>query len=429
MTEPTGELEQLLAACVSTAGDREDEQVVDLREGADRWVREHTVDRAHTLLRTALEQMVALGASDLHLKAGSRPWLRVEGHLQVAPMWVLDAADCEGVVQAAVPIRHAPSFARTGEADFALDADDLGRFRVNAFRERGRGGLAVRRIATSVPSADELGLLPSVRRLVFQRAGLVLVGGRAGSGRSTTLAWMVDEINRTRAANIVTIEDPIEHLHADVRSIVHQREVGEDTASHAEGVRRALRQDPDVVVVGEIRDEDTALAALGGAQTGHLVCATIDAGSAAETVDRLIDLFPGARRSQARRSLAASLHAVVGQRLVTRRADRRRVLVQEVVVTTPRIARAIAEPTGAGSPLADLVAADERPGTTTFDRHLLDLCLDGTLSRDEAVAAATFPRDLAVRIEASVPARQVGRPAQGRVRSAHRRRRRRPPDR
>ena len=399
MIDQTDELRQLLDACSASVEAREDAQVVDLRDGADLWVSEHTGSRAATLLHTALGQLVSLGASDLHVKAGSRPWLRVDGQLRMAPMFVLDDADCAALVHAALPARQVAAFDRDGEADFALDMGGFGRFRVNAFRERGRCGMAIRRIATVVPDADTLGLLPAVRALADRRTGLVVIGGRVGAGKSTTLAWMVDRINRTRAANVVTVEDPIEFLHADVRSIVHQREVGVDTASHAEGVRRALRQDPDVVVIGEIRDEDTAEAALGAAQTGHLVLATVHADTAPDTVDRLVDLFPGARQHQARLSLAACLQAVVGQRLVARSRDGGRVLVQEVAVATSRLAGRIVEPAAPGPSLAELIAADEYLGMISFDQHLAALCADGVLGRDDALAAATNPHDLALRLD------------------------------
>jgi twitching motility protein PilT len=355
------------------------------------------------LLEPALSHMLRVAASDLHLKAGSRPRVRVRGHLHPAPLPVLSDADCEAVVAATMPARQAGQFGRTNEADYAIDVEGYGRFRLSAFRERGRCALAVRRVATQVPSARSLGLLPAVQQLAARTSGLCLVSGRVGSGKTATLAWIVDRINDTRDSNVVMIEDPIEYLHADKRSIIHQREVGTDTESFAEALRRALRQDPDILVIGEIRDEETAQIALSAAQTGHLVFATLHSDTAAETVDRFIELLSPANRNQGRLSLAGTLHAVVCQRLMSRAGDHRRVLLQEILVSTGRIAQRIIDPNLIGPSIADMIVEDEHLGMVSFDQHLHALYQSGRIGRRDALLAASHPHDLSLRIDRTPP--------------------------
>jgi twitching motility protein PilT len=337
----------------------------------------------------ALIHMVKVGASDLHLKTGSRPLVRVGGRLRPCPLRKVDADDCESIVAASIPAGVTGDFALRHEAGYALAVAGLGRFRVSAFRERGRPALVVRLVAASVPTAEALGLLPAVQALAACPVGLVVVAGRAGSGTTTTTAWLVDRINRTRTASIVTIEDPIEYLHVDRRSIVHQREVGTDTAGPAEALRAARRQDPDVLVLGDIADEDTVWAALDAARTA-LVLVTLTAATAGEAVEHLIGLVAADDRPRARRSLAATLEAVVCQRLVPASRPGRPLLAQEVLRATGLAAHLGASTPAAGS-VIDLVAAGADPGTISFDEHLAALHHAGLLTRAEALGAATDP--------------------------------------
>jgi twitching motility protein PilT len=381
MTTTPSEMEILFAAC----GRGDDVEVLD-----------PSLER----LRPALRHMIRVGASDLHLKAGSRPRVRVNGHLHPAPVPALGPDDCERIVAQTMPAAACEQLRRTGAVDYTLQVDGIGRFRVSAFRQRGSCAFAIRSIPSVVPNAERLGLLPAVRRLAMATTGLCLVAGRVGSGKTTTLAWIVDRINDTRDANIVTIEDPIEFVHADKRSIVHQREVGTDTETYAEALRRVVRHDPDIIVIGEVRDELSARAALSAAQTGHLVFATLHTDSAADAIDRFVDLFPAPAHASARQSLSAALHTVVCQRLVPA-GDNRRILAQEVLVATGRIAERIVDPAGPGPSIADMVADDEHLGMLSFDQHLLALCRAGAISEGDAVAAATHAHDLRLRLACS----------------------------
>ncbi|HET9691581.1 MAG TPA: PilT/PilU family type 4a pilus ATPase [Acidimicrobiales bacterium] len=346
----------------------------------------------------ALAHAVAVGASDLHLKAGARPRVRVDGRLQPAPLPPFDADELEAVVARGLPQAAAAGWA-AGEADFRLVLPDVhaGRFRVSALRADGGPALAVRVVAATVPDADELGLLPVVRDLAALRSGLVVIAGRVGSGKSTTCAWLVDRINATQAATIVSVEDPIEHLHHDKRGYLVQREVGADTASFATALRHLLRHDPDVVVIGEVRDGDTARVAVTAAQAGHLVLATVHADDAPGAVDRLVGLLPAGERPDGRRDLAGTLRAVVAQRLVERHGDRLRVLAQEVLLGTGRVAGTIAAPID-GPPLASLIDAGDHVGMCSFDAHLAAMVAAGALTAGEAMAAASMPSDLALRL-------------------------------
>jgi twitching motility protein PilT len=270
------------------------------------------------LLRTAVER----GASDLHLKAGQPPVIRHDGALAPLDGWApLDAAQLElvlGEIGASAPARLA-AFHETGELDTSYQQDGLPRFRVNAFRQRGDISFAMRVIPDEVPTFDSLRLPSGVRNLAEEQRGLILVTGATGVGKTTTLAAMVGHINRTRQQHIVTIEDPIEIIHRDERCIVNQREVGLDTRSFNEALRRALRQDPDVILIGELRDSESAETALQAAESGHLVVSTMHTIDASETIARLIEFFPEGKQIQVRSILAGVLRGVVSQRLLPRR--------------------------------------------------------------------------------------------------------------
>src|SRR5438874_571294 len=266
------------------------------------------------LLRYVMEQR----ASDLHIKVGSAPFVRIDGHLQTSPFDVVNAADTERMAFAIMPKERADEFMTHSEADFAHSVAGMGRFRVNVFRQRGSVGLVFRRVLPGTPSFEALGLPPVVRRLAEEPRGMILVTGPTGSGKTTTIAAMIDHINENKAVNIVTVEDPIEVLHPDKKSIVNQREIGTDTEDYQQAMKRVLRQEPDVIFIGEMRDPDTVWAALSAAETGHLVLSTLHTTDATETVNRIVDFFPPFQQKQVRLTLASSLRGVVSQRLLER---------------------------------------------------------------------------------------------------------------
>ena len=351
------------------------------------------------MLDDYLRHLVERRGSDLHLKVGSPPRVRVDGRLETTPFPPLTAADTERLAYVVLTGVRADEFDATNEADVAVDHPGLGRFRVNVYRQRGTIALVARSVVPGVPSFSALGLPPAVERLADEQRGLVLVTGPTGSGKTTTIASMIDHINATRALNIVTIEDPIEVLHHDRRSIVSQREIGEDTLGFAEAMRRVLRQDPDVIFVGEMRDPETVWAALAAAETGHLVLSTLHTSNAVETVNRIVDFFPPHQHGQIRLSLATSLRGVVSQRLVPRADGSGRIPAVEVLVNTGRVYERIVDPDAAGDSIDEIVADGEYYGMQTFDQSLLALHRDGLVGLREAMAAATSPSDLRVAMQ------------------------------
>jgi twitching motility protein PilT len=278
-----------------------------------------------------------------------------------------------------------------GEADFAYAVPGLARFRVNAFRQRGSISIVCRRIPYGVTTIAELGLPDAVREMAEEPRGIVLVTGTTGSGKSTTLAAMVDHINTIAARHIVTIEDPIEFLHSDKRSVINQREVGSDTGSFGRALRRVLRQDPDIILIGEMRDEETVRTALSAAETGHLVLSTLHTADAPETVNRVIDFFPPHHHRQVRAMLSATLRGVISQRLVPA-VEGGRVAALEILRSTGRVRDAImdAEQT---AQLPGIIAEGGFYGMQTFDRALFEHVQAGRVTRERALAAATSPQD------------------------------------
>jgi twitching motility protein PilT len=345
-------------------------------------------------LQQALHAVVEKGGSDLHIKVPSQPLMRLQGHL--TPLEHTDPltpADTERVLREMLTASdRLAEFARDGEIDFSYTVRGLARFRVNAFRQRGSISIACRVVPFSIRSVDELGLPEVVRRIADEPRGIILVTGTTGSGKSTTLAAMVDHINTTYARNIVTIEDPIEYLHRDKSSVVHQREVGFDTNSFAQALRRVLRQDPDVILIGEMRDEETVGTALSAAETGHLVLSTLHTIDAIETVNRIIDFFPPHHHQQVRAMLAGSLRGVISQRLVPTVDNSSRVVACEVLTMTGRVRDMIADPNETGK-LGEVIAEGSYYGMQTFDQALLKLHAAGKISMDEALKAATHPHD------------------------------------
>jgi twitching motility protein PilT len=336
------------------------------------------------LLRFAMEQR----GSDLHLKVGSAPHVRVDGRLVPSPFDPVAPEDTERIAAEITPPLRADDLAAAGETDFALSLPGIGRFRVNVFRQRGSVGLVVRRVLIGMPAFETLGLPSSVTRLADEVRGLVLVTGPTGSGRTTTAAAMVDHINSTRAVNVVTIEDPIEVVHADKMAIVNQREIGTDTRDYASALRRVVRQDPDVILIGEVADGATADSALAAAATGHLVIAVMRATRAGEAISRLIGMVPPHQQPQARQTLAGCLRGVISQALLERADGRGRVPAVEVLVGTSRvfdaIVRADATPADLEAPMAD----GEYHGMQSFDQSLLNLYKNGLVSLRDVLAAS-----------------------------------------
>jgi twitching motility protein PilT len=348
-----------------------------------------------TSMMNWLEALVAAKGSDLHLKVGSPPRMRVDGRLVVLDGPNLTPDTAEELLRDLIRPDLHQQFQKTNEADFAYSLPGVGRFRVNAFRQRGSVGMVLRRVQEGAMSIGELGLPPVIARLAEQPRGLVLVTGPTGSGKTTTLAAMIDHVNANNAVHIVTIEDPIEVLHADKLAMVNQREVRVDTDDFTIAMRAAMRQDPDVILVGEIRDSETLKTSLAAAETGHLVLSTLHTADAAETVNRCIDLFPPYQQRQVRLSLAAALRGIVGQRLVRRAGDGGRVAVLEVMVNTGRTAEAIADPERTGD-LTSIMAESGFYGMQTFDQHLIALYRDGVIELEDALGGASSPHDLQV---------------------------------
>jgi twitching motility protein PilT len=350
---------------------------------------------------SALKQLVVARGSDLHLKVPSRPLGRIHGHL--APLPGSEPLSPEDTVAALQHMLRDASkqaeFDRDGEVDFAYTIEGAARFRVNAFRQRGSISIVARVIPFLVRSVDDLGLPSVITEIAEEERGLILLTGTTGSGKSTTLAAMIDHINRTRSRHIVTIEDPIEYLHPDRNSIINQREVGMDTASFSRAMRRVLRQDPDVILIGEMRDEETVRAALSAAETGHLVMSTVHTLDAPESVNRILDFFPPHEQSHARAMLAGTLRGVVSQRLVQSPDGDGRVCVCEILRMTGRARDMILDPTQTGR-LQEVIAEGAYYGMQTFDQALLDHYREGRVSFDDALQAASSPHDFKLLVAA-----------------------------
>jgi twitching motility protein PilT len=335
------------------------------------------------------------GASDLHLRPGSPPIIRVDGRLRPADLRHLDPGDVDEYLAAVIPPHLEVPFKQDHEADFAYGDDVLGRFRVNAFKQRGLTSIAVRALLPAGNSFDDLGLPPVLERLCAEPRGLVLVTGPTGSGKTTTLAAMIDQINMSRRCNVITIEDPIEVIHQDKLAIVSQREVGIDTSGFAEALRRVLRQDPDVILIGEMRDMETIDAALKAAETGHLVLSTLHTLDATETINRILDFFPSELQRQVRLLLAGSLRAIISQRLIERADGMGRIPAVEVLINTERAAERIADAEATLS-LPDVIADGSYYGMITFDQSIMKMLRDGLIEFSEAMQHATKPADFKI---------------------------------
>jgi twitching motility protein PilT len=344
------------------------------------------------------------GASDIHLRASHVPLVRIDGLLErwttVAP---LSAEYLEAIAMRLLPPVHQDRLKTKMEVDVAWQAPGVGRVRASVFRQRGTVGISMRLIPSDVPSLESLGLPPSVISLSEESRGLVLVTGATGSGKSTTLAALVDLINRTRALHILTIEDPIEFVHSDHRAVVTQREVGFDTPAYASGLRSALRQDPDVILIGEMRDPETIETALVAAETGHLVLSTLHTLDAPETINRIVSVFPPHQQGQIRHQLSRVLRAAVSQRLLPRADGRGRVLAAEVLIATPYVRDCIADHEKTAAVPDAIVQGVSQYGMQSFDQAILRLCQQNLVTVDEAVHWVTNVEEFKMRLRGITP--------------------------
>ena len=366
----------------------------------------------------ALRYLIAAEGSDLHLKVPSYPLIRLHGHLE--PIAGTERLFPEDTRQALGQMLLDPDklaeFDAENEVDFSYSVEGLGRFRVNAFLQRGSVSIVMRAIPVVIKSVEELGLPDAVTKLAQEERGIILLTGTTGSGKSTTLAAMIDHMNRTMQKHIVTIEDPIEFLHRDRSSIINQREVGQDTASFKRALRRVLRQDPDVILVGEMRDEETVHTALSAAETGHLVLSTLHTVDAPETVNRIIDFFPPHQQQQARAMIAGTLKGIVSQRLVRTADGHGRVACCEIMMMTGRVHDMILDPKLTGQ-LPEVVAEGGYYGMQTFDQHLLKHLRAGRITYEDAMVAATSPHDFKLMVAAEGPIAAAAAAAAGAARS------------
>ena len=350
---------------------------------------------------SALRYVVEHEGSDLHVKVPAPPMVRIHGELRPIPG--ADRLTPEDTDIAFEQICVEPSlreeFGKVGEADYSYDLPGVSRFRVNSFRQRGHVSIVCRAIPFQVRTVDDLGLPPVIKDLAQEQRGIILLTGTTGSGKSTTLAAMIDQINASRPQHIVTLEDPIEYLHHDKLSIINQREVGQDTESFARAMKRVLRQDPDVILIGEMRDEETVRTALSAAETGHLVLSTLHTLDATETINRVIDFFPPHLQQQARVMLASTLRGVVGQRLIKRKGGEGRVAVCEILVVTGRVQDLILNPNETGK-ITEVISEGSYYGMQTFDQALLKHVMAGNVDEADALDAASSPHDFKLMFQA-----------------------------
>ncbi|MEI2701605.1 MAG: type IV pilus twitching motility protein PilT [Baekduia sp.] len=353
-------------------------------------------------LHRALQTLIEQDGSDLHLKVPSQPLCRINGELRpIAGTEPLIPDDTESTLMQilAGDERKLEEFRRDGEVDLSYAVPGLARFRVNGFRQRGVISIVMRAIPFGIKTIEELQLPPVIQALAEEERGIVLVTGTTGSGKSTTLAAMVDHINSTRSRHIVTIEDPIEFLHVDKRSVINQREIGMDTADFKSALRRVLRQDPDAILIGEMRDEETVQTALSAAETGHLVFSTVHTVDAAETVNRLIEFFPPHMHNQVRAMIAGTLKGIISQRLVPTADGRGRIATCEILRSTGRVKDLILDQKQTGR-LPDVIADGEYYGMQTFDQALFHHLKAGKISMEDALEFASSPHDFRLLVAA-----------------------------
>jgi len=351
-----------------------------------------------------LQATVDEGASDLHIRVGIPPMLRIHGSLTPLDSPVLNAADTEALARMITADDKLQEIDRCGGADFALPFGDLARFRVSVFKERGNYGIVLRQIPSKLLSLEQIGLPEQVKELLFKPRGLILVTGPTGSGKTTTLASMIDIINKERDCHVITVDDPIENYHPHKKSVVTQREIGHDVPSFAEAIRRALRQDPDVILVGEMRDLETMQAAITAAETGHLVFATLHTTGAAATVDRIVDAFPTDQQEQVRTQLSVGLVAVISQLLLARVDKPGRVAAFEIMISTPSIRSRIRD--NKTFQITSDIQTGAKYGMISLDAHLMDLYLKGLISYDDLVTKSQDPDTLVQKLKEELQGRR-----------------------
>ena len=345
-----------------------------------------------------LKAMIERNASDLHLKSGSPPVIRVDGELCVLDDASLVPDDTKEYAAAIMSDRQIRRFSEHSEVDFAYSLPGLGRYRVNVYRQRGSISIAMRRVATKIPTFEDLHLPSIVQQLSVAPRGMVLVTGTTGSGKSTTLAAMIDHINHNLRRHIITVEDPIEVLHRDNKSVINQREIGLDTDTYVTALKYVLRQDPDVILIGEMRDAETVSAALTAAQTGHFVLSTLHTIDATETINRIIDFFPLHQQKQVRIMLAGTLRGIISQRLLPHVSGTGRVPAVEIMVLTNRIRDFVLDPEQAHL-IHDAIKEGEYYGMQTFDQSLLKLYEAGMISLSDAAQVAANPHDFKLLVQ------------------------------
>ncbi|HEX8100597.1 MAG TPA: type IV pilus twitching motility protein PilT [Actinomycetota bacterium] len=344
-----------------------------------------------------LETLAQRSGSDLHLKVGSPPIMRIDGVLHRLDGERLTGAETWAAAESILPEDRRHKLQEQNEIDFAYSVPGLGRFRVNAFRQRGSMSLVIRSVQVGVPSFEDLGLPEVVGQLADAPRGLILVTGPTGSGKTTTLAAIIDRINASKPVHILTLEDPIEYLHADQMATINQRELGIDTDNYANAMRSAMRQDPDVILVGEMRDLETVGAAMAAGETGHLVLSTLHTIDTVETINRIVDFFPSYQQHQARITLSGSLRGVISQRLVPRIGGGR-VPALEIMVMNGRIADRVID-SKKTSEIHGIIAEGEYYGMQTFDQSLLSLVMQGLVTPEDAMHAASVPHDFSLMLE------------------------------
>ena len=350
-------------------------------------------------IKKILEEMINQGASDLHLKAGLPPVVRVDGKLRHLGLDRSSPKDLEDIASQILTPSQKERFTKTREVDFAFGVSGLARFRANYYVQRGSIAMVFRHVPVDIKSVDELSLPPVLKELALRPRGLIFVTGTVGSGKSTTLTAMVSEINKTANKNIITVEDPIEFLHHDEKSIINQREIGSDTSSFHEALRHILRQDPDVILIGEIRDALTMEIALMAADTGHLVLTTLHTVDATQTINRVISFFPPHQHQEIRYLLAATLQSVVAQRLIPLKEGKGRVPAVEVMIVTSSIREYIIDPDK--TPLISQAIREgvSSHGMQSFDQSLMKLLTDGKISMEEALKSSSNPHEFSLRLK------------------------------
>ncbi|AFY77626.1 MAG: type IV pilus twitching motility protein PilT [Hydrococcus sp. C42_A2020_068] len=348
------------------------------------------------MIEDLMERLVEMGGSDMHIQAGAPIYFRVSGKLAPIDDQPLNPQECQKLIFSMLNNTQRKELEQNWELDCSYGVKGLARFRVNVYKERGCYAACLRALSSKIPNFDQLGLPDVVREMAERPRGLILVTGQTGSGKTTTLAAILDLINRTRAEHILTVEDPIEYVFPNVKSLFHQRQKGEDTKSFANALKAALREDPDIILVGEMRDLETISLAISAAETGHLVFGTLHTSSAAGTVDRIIDVFPANQQAQIRAMLSNSLLAVFSQCLVKKKnpkpGEYGRCLAQEIMVVTPAIANLIRE--GKAPQVYSAIQTGGKLGMQTMEQALANLILSGTVSFEEAISKSSKPDEL-----------------------------------